>query len=190
MREISSDVRVVLTSGFRGDHRVTELLDAGVVSFLEKPYTLRSLSQAVGEALETRDAGLADRAGLLSRTATRNAVVESTTDRGHGPSFRTNEKPLPDRRPDRRCLLGCMVSRKGRPIASAQVCGTAGAAPAEGGTVAAPRWMRIGAGILVALAIAAIPVAMIVLRSVGVVLFAGGDRGLRDDARCNRAGSP
>lgn len=51
MREIRPAVRVLLSSGFRSDARVLELLDAGVTGFVEKPYTFQSLSRAVGTAL-------------------------------------------------------------------------------------------------------------------------------------------
>jgi CheY-like chemotaxis protein len=51
LREIRPDVRVLLSSGFRDDLRVKELLAAGVVAFLDKPYTLESLARAVDAAL-------------------------------------------------------------------------------------------------------------------------------------------
>ena len=51
MRELRPAVRVLLSSGFRHDARVHELLNAGVVGFVEKPFTFQSLSRAVGEAL-------------------------------------------------------------------------------------------------------------------------------------------
>ena len=47
LREIKPQVRVLLCSGFRADARVQELIDIGVTAFIDKPYTLRALAQAV-----------------------------------------------------------------------------------------------------------------------------------------------
>jgi CheY-like chemotaxis protein len=51
MRALRPAVRVLLSSGFRHDARVHELMDAGVTGFVEKPYTFQSLSRAVWAAL-------------------------------------------------------------------------------------------------------------------------------------------
>ena len=51
LREIKPQVKVLLSSGFRADARVQELIDSGVTGFIDKPYTLRSLAQAVGDIL-------------------------------------------------------------------------------------------------------------------------------------------
>ena len=51
LRRIKPQVKVLLSSGFRADARVQELIDGGVAGFIDKPYSLRSLAQAVGEIL-------------------------------------------------------------------------------------------------------------------------------------------
>ena len=47
MKEIVSDLKVILTSGFRQDERVDEVLELGIKHFVEKPYTIEKLSEAV-----------------------------------------------------------------------------------------------------------------------------------------------
>lgn len=47
MREISPSVRVLITSGFRQDRRVEEVLLSGGAGFVEKPYTMETLALAV-----------------------------------------------------------------------------------------------------------------------------------------------
>ncbi len=47
MRKIDPEVRVLLTSGFKRDERVQKVLDLGMVDFIQKPFTLQSLSEAV-----------------------------------------------------------------------------------------------------------------------------------------------
>ena len=51
MKEINSNVKVVLASGFRQDSRVQKVIDLGVDIYLQKPYTFESLSLAVKKAL-------------------------------------------------------------------------------------------------------------------------------------------
>lgn len=47
LRDINPQVRVLLSSGFRQDERVDEILAAGAKGFIQKPYTLQDLSQRV-----------------------------------------------------------------------------------------------------------------------------------------------
>jgi len=47
IKEIEPNVSVLLTSGFRKDQRVEDALSLGVKDFIQKPYTLEKLSEAV-----------------------------------------------------------------------------------------------------------------------------------------------
>lgn len=51
MCKINSMVKVVLVSGFRRDSRIEEILQLGVKSFLQKPYTMQRLAKAVQEII-------------------------------------------------------------------------------------------------------------------------------------------
>ncbi|MCP4150061.1 MAG: AAA family ATPase [bacterium] len=51
MKKINPDIVVLLTSGFRDDERVDEVLSLGVSDFIEKPYTFAQLSKAVDKIL-------------------------------------------------------------------------------------------------------------------------------------------
>lgn len=51
MKQINPRVKVLLTSGFRQDERVDDVLAQGVRGFVQKPYTLWKLSAAMGECL-------------------------------------------------------------------------------------------------------------------------------------------
>ncbi|MFO8183999.1 MAG: response regulator [Candidatus Aegiribacteria sp.] len=53
LREIDREVKVVLITGFSGDGRVQELLDMGVREFLQKPFRLRELADALESLLRT-----------------------------------------------------------------------------------------------------------------------------------------
>ena len=53
MKKINPEVRVLLASGFRQDERVEEVLKLGVKSFLQKPYTIASLAQAMKKVVES-----------------------------------------------------------------------------------------------------------------------------------------
>ena len=44
MRALVPDLRVLVSSGFRDDPRIEEILSAGARGFIQKPYTLRQLS--------------------------------------------------------------------------------------------------------------------------------------------------
>jgi len=51
MKEIDPDIRVILTSGFRQDERVEDVLDLGVKEFVQKPYTLEKLAKAMNRVI-------------------------------------------------------------------------------------------------------------------------------------------
>lgn len=51
MKKINPEVKVLLASGFRKDERVEEILGLGVKDFLQKPYTLTSLAQAMKKVI-------------------------------------------------------------------------------------------------------------------------------------------
>ena len=57
LREINPQARILLSSGFRSDARVQELLVGGVNGFIDKPYTMRSLAQAVDTILGPEGVG-------------------------------------------------------------------------------------------------------------------------------------
>jgi two-component system cell cycle sensor histidine kinase/response regulator CckA len=52
MKKINEKVKVILTSGFRRDERVEEILALGIKDFIEKPYTFKQLSEKVYQALK------------------------------------------------------------------------------------------------------------------------------------------
>ncbi len=51
LRAVRPDLRVVITSGYARDRAVQELLDAGAVGFVPKPYSFQRLTEAVRKAL-------------------------------------------------------------------------------------------------------------------------------------------
>lgn len=52
MKEINSDIRVLLLSGYGTDGQATEILKRGCDGFIQKPFTIRELSRKIGEILE------------------------------------------------------------------------------------------------------------------------------------------
>ncbi|MBN1971215.1 MAG: response regulator [Candidatus Delongbacteria bacterium] len=52
MKEINNNTKILLTSGFRYDKRVDELIKIGVDGFIQKPYSIRDLSEKIGTLLE------------------------------------------------------------------------------------------------------------------------------------------
>ena len=50
LRKADASVRVVVSSGFSLDGRGRELLDLGACAFLQKPYSLQQLSEAIAVA--------------------------------------------------------------------------------------------------------------------------------------------
>ena len=51
LKQIDPQVKVLLSSGFRQDTRVDEILSAGAADFIQKPYSLHGLSQAISQLL-------------------------------------------------------------------------------------------------------------------------------------------
>ncbi len=52
LKKIDPGVKVLLTSGFKHDERVKEVLNLGVHSFIQKPYTINALSKAMSILLK------------------------------------------------------------------------------------------------------------------------------------------
>jgi two-component system cell cycle sensor histidine kinase/response regulator CckA len=52
MKRIRPDVRVILSTGFSRDGSVQEVLDQGILGFIQKPYSLDQLSASISEALQ------------------------------------------------------------------------------------------------------------------------------------------
>ena len=52
LREIDPDVRVVLTSGFNEQQTVTHFVEKGLAGFLQKPYRMSDLLNAIEKSLE------------------------------------------------------------------------------------------------------------------------------------------
>ena len=51
LRAINNEVKVLLSSGFKQDERVQSVMEMGINGFIQKPYTIGGLSQAVNEIL-------------------------------------------------------------------------------------------------------------------------------------------
>ena len=49
---LDPDVKVVLSSGYSDDERISSILARGVRTFLSKPYKVESVLRAVREALD------------------------------------------------------------------------------------------------------------------------------------------
>ncbi len=52
MKEICSDIKVLLSSGYSLDGQATEIMNKGCDGFIQKPFSLKELSQKVKEMLE------------------------------------------------------------------------------------------------------------------------------------------
>ena len=52
LKELDSDVKVLIASGFNEDQRVRDMLAQGCNGFLQKPFSIKSLSEQVTKALE------------------------------------------------------------------------------------------------------------------------------------------
>ncbi len=52
IRQVRSDSKILLCTGYDRNHAVQELLNQGVVGFIQKPYDLDELSQVCNEALQ------------------------------------------------------------------------------------------------------------------------------------------
>jgi len=54
LKDINSDVKVLLSSGFTQDGQATEILDKGCNGFIQKPFTLEQLSHKIREVLSKK----------------------------------------------------------------------------------------------------------------------------------------
>jgi len=52
IKKTNPHVKVLLTSGFRLDQRVKEVLQLGVKGFIQKPFSLVELSKKIAEVIE------------------------------------------------------------------------------------------------------------------------------------------
>lgn len=50
--KLNKDIKVLISSGFRKDERIDELISLGVSGFLQKPYTVEEFTEAVQELLQ------------------------------------------------------------------------------------------------------------------------------------------
>ena len=51
LKKIDEDVRVIIASGYAESQRIREMLEQGCFGFIQKPFTLRALSQKIMKAL-------------------------------------------------------------------------------------------------------------------------------------------
>jgi len=58
LKEIDPNVRVLLSSGYSADGEAQAILNEGVIGFVQKPYMMNDLAQAVKRATVTQTAGL------------------------------------------------------------------------------------------------------------------------------------
>ncbi len=54
LKQIDSNVRIVLSSGHVADGRISEMFSEGIVSYVQKPYTIKELCKAVRRALDEK----------------------------------------------------------------------------------------------------------------------------------------
>ncbi|HET97817.1 MAG TPA: response regulator [Desulfurivibrio alkaliphilus] len=54
LQKINPDILVVMSSGFRQDERLEEVMQRGARAFLQKPYDLTSLAQTMTQVLRAR----------------------------------------------------------------------------------------------------------------------------------------
>ncbi len=55
LKEIDDNCRVIIASGFTRDESLTELKKAGLRGFIRKPFSIASISQIIGDILESTD---------------------------------------------------------------------------------------------------------------------------------------
>ena len=55
LKEINPDVKVLLSSGYSLDGQATEILERGCDGFIQKPFSIRQLSQGIRKLLETKE---------------------------------------------------------------------------------------------------------------------------------------
>ncbi len=54
LKELNNSVRVLLSSGFNDDERISSAISNGAAGFLQKPYTAIELSQRINEVLQQK----------------------------------------------------------------------------------------------------------------------------------------
>ncbi len=52
LKEINSDVKIIISSGFTKDENLIDLQNAGLAGFINKPYQISSLSSIIADLLE------------------------------------------------------------------------------------------------------------------------------------------
>ena len=52
MREVNSDIKVLLSSGYNIEGKATELLEQGCDAFIQKPFNMKELSQIISDVLD------------------------------------------------------------------------------------------------------------------------------------------
>ena len=52
LKEISQDIKVIISSGFRKDERVDEMVELGISGFLQKPYTVNQMKDEISKILD------------------------------------------------------------------------------------------------------------------------------------------
>jgi DNA-binding NtrC family response regulator len=55
LKSIEPSVRVLVSSGFRNDSRIDDVLALGARAFLQKPYTMEQLSRVLADILSDKD---------------------------------------------------------------------------------------------------------------------------------------
>jgi len=51
LKKINPEIRVLVSSGFREDPRIDEMLEKGAMGFIQKPYTLNALSKKISRII-------------------------------------------------------------------------------------------------------------------------------------------
>jgi len=52
LKQIKSDVKVIIASGFAEDQRIRDMYDQGCIGFIQKPFSINVLSKKVSTALK------------------------------------------------------------------------------------------------------------------------------------------
>jgi CheY-like chemotaxis protein len=52
LKQIKSDVKVLIASGYADDHRIREMFKQGCIGFIQKPFSINILSKKIAKALK------------------------------------------------------------------------------------------------------------------------------------------
>ncbi len=52
LKQIKSDVKVLIASGFTEDQRIRDMFEQGCIGFIQKPFSINALSKKVSKALK------------------------------------------------------------------------------------------------------------------------------------------